>query len=502
MSAPAAPAAGWLFAVWLTGAVALLTVHAVAQVRFERVVVSRARAPAPSERALIEAAAAGAPACDFRVSSAVESPVACGLFKPVVLLPETFLTHFTAEEQRVMALHEAEHIRAGHIAHRLAARVIRDVFWFHPLAWLAERAFVSDQELACDQVAIGRDRSIRPRTYAETLLKAVDLVSGRTSAPAATVPLIAMTDLRRRTDMLSRHAAVGPTRRAGALLLGGVATVSVLAGLAMMSRLGADAPAPSRAAGPSAALETAPAEPAEPAGPAIILVPRSGGFVVPVQDRDAAEAPDVPVVVAEPGTRAFSADVGALVVAAQQKLSATPPDFQGAREDLDRALAMGPNAYELGVILYMRGGARYQQGDTTGALADWERALAEGDLAPAERSSVQFNIGQLKLSEGDYRGAIEGIGRWIELGGTPNDGVHLNLAAAYVEIGDLEKALEHARRAFEIAEPRQQKHYDTLAYLYEQLGRTDELGTLLDSYPPEFRGESYERQRRALGDAP
>ena len=91
-----------------------------------------------------------------------------------------------------------------------------------------------------------------------------------------------------------------------------------------------------------------------------------------------------------PDEQVFTQNIGEIVVAAQEKLAASPQDLDGAVADLSRAAASGPSAYELGVILYMRGGAKYQLGDP----ADWRRALAEGALADQERTNLQYTIAQ------------------------------------------------------------------------------------------------------------
>jgi tetratricopeptide (TPR) repeat protein len=173
--------------------------------------------------------------------------------------------------------------------------------------------------------------------------------------------------------------------------------------------------------------------------------------------------------------RVFSSAVGDIVVAASQKLAAEPPDLAGALADLDRAFATpGVTAYEAGVILYMRGGAKYQLDDSDGALDDWTRALTEGDMSASERLSITYNVGQLHLSRGDYEAGVDQLESWIDAGGVADDQVLMNLAAACFELGDMERALEHARESFRLAAPPDRRHYDVLALLYTELGRFEE----------------------------
>lgn len=229
--------------VWLTGIALVLAAHAHAQWRLHRTVIARARRPDAEQAAALAMAACGAsldPARDFRFTDRAASPAACGLLRPVVLLPADFLARYAPEERRVMVLHEAEHVRASHLRHRLLARLLCGIFWFHPFAWLGERSFVVDQELACDQAALARDSSIRPRTYAETLLKIARRIAERgLPRPHASASLATAKELKERTTMLERHASLGPTRAAGSLALSVVAAVSVLTGLSACVAAGA-----------------------------------------------------------------------------------------------------------------------------------------------------------------------------------------------------------------------------------------------------------------------
>ncbi len=231
--------AGTVLAIWLAGAAAFLFCAWRAQRRFARGVIAAARIPDAAEADALARAAAGTaldPRRDFRFTGALDGPLASGLARPVVLLPEDFLTRYGADERRVMTLHEAEHVRARHLQHRAAAAVLRSLFWFHPLAWLGERAFVADQEQACDRAVLGRDAAIGPQLYARTLLKAAeDMTGGGRRMPAASTPLIAINHLKGRTAMLTNHACLKETRAAGLSMIGAVAAAALLTGLAAVA---------------------------------------------------------------------------------------------------------------------------------------------------------------------------------------------------------------------------------------------------------------------------
>ena len=135
--------------------------------------------------------------------------------------------------------------------------------------------------------------------------------------------------------------------------------------------------------------------------------------------------------------------------------------------------------YELGVILMIRGNVKYNLDDTDGAIADWRRALNEGLLNESERLNLQYNIGQMTLFQGKYREAIQILEQWIADGGQVTDKVYLNLVAAYAELGDYRGALRHALNAYNIANPREKKHYDMLNFLYAELDMPKERAAIL-----------------------
>ena len=43
---------------------------------------------------------------------------------------------------------------------RFFATLVRAIFWFHPLVWIAHRQLVATQEQACDQFALHSMRTL------------------------------------------------------------------------------------------------------------------------------------------------------------------------------------------------------------------------------------------------------------------------------------------------------------------------------------------------------
>lgn len=118
-------------------------------------------------------------------SSEVRSPMTFGLWRPVIVLPET-ARGWSAERRRVVLLHELVHVRRADWLFRMMALAACSLHWFNPLTWVAARHLAEEQESACDEavVALGT----RPSRYAGHL---VEIARGLT-ARGAPMPVLDM----------------------------------------------------------------------------------------------------------------------------------------------------------------------------------------------------------------------------------------------------------------------------------------------------------------------
>ena len=65
-------------------------------------------------------------------SSAVAVPTAIGFFEPAILIPEWALKELSAEELKIILLHECAHLERWDDWTNLALKIARAVFFFHP----------------------------------------------------------------------------------------------------------------------------------------------------------------------------------------------------------------------------------------------------------------------------------------------------------------------------------------------------------------------------------
>ena len=140
------------------------------------------------------------------------SPAVCGLFRPVILLPQSLVEKLSAGQLRAVLLHEAIHLRRGDVWVNCAQALLQIVYWWHPLLWLANARIRRVREEAVDDavmLALRDDAEI----YAPTLLEVAKLAFNR---PLASLGLVGILEsrsaLRQRIERLVNFNA---PRKAG-----------------------------------------------------------------------------------------------------------------------------------------------------------------------------------------------------------------------------------------------------------------------------------------------
>lgn len=135
-----------------------------------------------------------------------------GLVRPCVLLP-AHARQWSEERVRVVLCHELAHVRRHDWFVQISAELLRTIYWFNPLLWLACTRLRRESEQACDDVVL--EAGVPAREYAAHLL---ELARSCRPAPrwASAMPMARPSTLERRISamlnprldrtMLSRRA--------------------------------------------------------------------------------------------------------------------------------------------------------------------------------------------------------------------------------------------------------------------------------------------------------
>jgi TonB family protein len=95
-------------------------------------------------------------------------PITWGVFRPQVLLPEA-AENWPPERRQMVLSHELAHIGRGDWVLQICAEVMRALYWFHPLAWIAATKLRHESERACDDCVL--NSGVAPSEYAAQLLE-------------------------------------------------------------------------------------------------------------------------------------------------------------------------------------------------------------------------------------------------------------------------------------------------------------------------------------------
>jgi uncharacterized protein YjbI with pentapeptide repeats/beta-lactamase regulating signal transducer with metallopeptidase domain len=105
----------------------------------------------------------------LRLSYEIETPVAIGFGRPVILIPTDLATHNGLVAIEDLVVHEHAHLRRYDDYTNLVQRLVERVFWFNPFVWIAGRRVALEREIAADDAVVARTSD--STRYAESLWK-------------------------------------------------------------------------------------------------------------------------------------------------------------------------------------------------------------------------------------------------------------------------------------------------------------------------------------------
>jgi len=124
-------------------------------------------------------------------------PGLVGLWRPVLLIPESLFDHLDRPGIEALVAHEACHFRRRDNLTAAIHMLVEALFWFHPLVWWIGGRLVPERERACDETVLGSGHD--PAVYARGLIKCCQLFL---QSPLRCVAGASGSNLSRRVEMI------------------------------------------------------------------------------------------------------------------------------------------------------------------------------------------------------------------------------------------------------------------------------------------------------------
>ena len=143
----------------------------------------------------------------------------------VIVIPSDLYKRLNAEQFRALVTHEVAHLARGDHWVRQFELVVTVLFWWLPVVWWARRGLRDAEEQCCDAWIVWAMPKAS-RAYAETLLEAVDFLSGNSNPlPVAASGFGHVQHLKRRLVMIMSGNSSRTLSRGGMLASLGFATL-------------------------------------------------------------------------------------------------------------------------------------------------------------------------------------------------------------------------------------------------------------------------------------
>ena len=109
---------------------------------------------------------------ELRLHPSIASPVATGLFRPMILMPMRFARIPETPAHRSILAHEIAHIRRGDLFANLFETFVLAIFWWNPSLYFMRTEIADSREMACDDEAVLKTKSARG--YAQVLVDSAE----------------------------------------------------------------------------------------------------------------------------------------------------------------------------------------------------------------------------------------------------------------------------------------------------------------------------------------
>ncbi|MCQ2426154.1 MAG: M56 family metallopeptidase [Lachnospiraceae bacterium] len=155
----------WIFVAYTAGVVFFLLYYPVSYIRL-RLLLRSGNEASPEQIALVRSLEKAEKVKPCRVTAVpgLPAPFVCGIFRPVMVLPEDVLPEST------VILHELIHLKHGDCLWSIVICFLRCLHWCNPLLVFCSKKALNDMESRCDQIVLERLKGEERRDYGRLLL--------------------------------------------------------------------------------------------------------------------------------------------------------------------------------------------------------------------------------------------------------------------------------------------------------------------------------------------
>jgi len=175
----------------------------------------------------------------LRVSPNATSPAVCGLFRPVILVPNEIGPNLGSGALRQVLMHELAHIKRGDLWINLVQTLLQIVYFYNPLLWLTNACIRRVREQAVDetvQAALGE----KAAEYPETLLNVARLAFEK---PALSLRFIGVVESKSQLNQRIKKMLTHPIPKSAKLGLTGLMVIIITAAILLpMAKAESDPP--------------------------------------------------------------------------------------------------------------------------------------------------------------------------------------------------------------------------------------------------------------------
>lgn len=167
---------------------------------------------------------------EVRTVEANVSPALVGWLRPQIVVPKWAVESLTTEELTAVLTHEVAHFQRRDHWLSATATLLKCLWWWNPIAWLAVRELRNWLELSCDALALA-SQLVSPKAYAHALWR---IVLKLQESPQVIRPSLAIATNGQRCQLFQQRLSLlldgpryGRLSRLGGLVLCVVAVASI-----------------------------------------------------------------------------------------------------------------------------------------------------------------------------------------------------------------------------------------------------------------------------------